>query len=219
MSLETRLYRAFRRLRDLALAPLAVPLARLGVPPSAVSLAGVAAALCSFFIPEARPDLAFAALAAAVAADALDGAVARRSGTASGAGKLLDQACDAATFAALVLASAGRGLAPAPLAAAAAVACTLPVAAALLAARRRDARSFRDAPRAGFWAHLPKLPFAVAYPVALLGGPAAAALLPPALAVSAAAGTLAAAAHVLPAWPPGGTVEAPGGNGRESRNW
>ncbi len=219
MSLEARLYRAFRRLRDLALAPLAVPLARLGVPAWAVSLAGVVAALCTFFIPESRPEVAFAALAVAVSADALDGAVARRSGTASGAGKLLDQACDAATFAALAVAAGARGLAPLPHAVAAAVACTLAAGTALRAARQRDPEAFRSAPRAGFWAHLPKLPFAAAYPAALLGGPDVAVFLPPALLLSAAAGTLAVAAYALPALVSGAPAAAPGENGRKSSYW
>lgn len=195
--LEVRLYRAFRRLRDLALAPLAAPLARLGVPPWAVSLTGVAAALCTFFIPAERGGLAFAALAAAVAADGVDGAVARRMGRSCGAGKLLDQGCDAATFAALALAAAARGLASWPAAASAAAACTLATAAALWAAARRDPDGFRAAPRAGFWGHVPKLPFVAAYPLALLGGPAGAALVPPALALSAAAGALVTAAQGL----------------------
>lgn len=197
MSLEARLYRVVRRLRDLVLAPLAGPLARYGVPAWAVSLAGVAAAFCTFFVPEERPELAFAALAGAVSADALDGAVARRSGTASGAGKLLDQGCDASTFAALAVAAAVRGLAPVGLGVAAAVACTVTVLTALRAAWRRDPVAFRATPRAGFWAHLPKAPFAAAYPVALVGGPGADAVLPPALGLSAAAGTLAAAVYGL----------------------
>lgn len=197
MSRETRLYHALRRLRDLALAPLAGLLARYSVPAWAVSLAGVAAALCTFFVPEERPELAFAALAGAVSADALDGAVARRSGTASGAGKLLDHACDAATFAVLAVAAAVCGLAPIVHGVAAAAACTLAVLTALRAARRRDPEAFRATPRAGFWAHLPKAPFAAAYPVALLGGPGAHALLPPALLLSATAGTLVAVAYGL----------------------
>lgn len=219
MSLETRLYRVLRHLRDLALAPLARLLARLGVPAWAVSAAGVGAALCTFFVPEERPALAFAALAGAVSADALDGAVARRSGTASGAGKLLDQACDTATFAALAVAAAVRGLAPIVAGVAAAVACTLAVAAALQAARGRDPEAFRATPRAGFWAHLPKVPFAVAYPWTLLAGPGAGALLPPALVLSAAAGTLVAAAYGLRTLVLRRPALDPGGSGAKSFDW
>jgi phosphatidylglycerophosphate synthase len=197
MSVGLRGYRGFRRLRDLALAPVAAPLARLGVAPWAVSLLGVAAALCTFFIPPEGNALAFVALAAAVAADALDGAVARRAGRCSGAGKLFDQACDAATFAALALAAAARGLAPWPLALAAAVACTLATGAALRASARHDPRAFRATPRAGFWGHVPKLPFAAVYPLALLGGALGADLLPPALALSAVLGTLVAGSQAL----------------------
>jgi phosphatidylglycerophosphate synthase len=197
--LEVRLYRGFRRLRDLALTPGAALLTRLGVAPWAVSLLGVAAALCTFFIPAERNGLAFAALAAAVAADALDGAVARRAGRCSGAGKLLDQVCDAATFATLALAAAARGFAPWSLALAAAIACTLATAAALRGSARRDPEAFRADPRAGFWGHLPKLPFAAAYPLALLGGAAGVALVPPALLLSAVAGALVTATQALKA--------------------
>lgn len=169
--LERRGYLALRRLRDAALAPAARVLARAGVPAWAVSLAGVAAAATTFALLPAHPRLALAALAGALLADLFDGAVARAAGRAGGRGKLLDHACDAATFAALVLAAGARGLAPAGTALAAALTSAAAVGAALAASARRDRRAFREDPRAGFWAHLPKLPVFVAYPALLAGGP------------------------------------------------
>lgn len=168
---ERRGYRAARRLRDTAIAPVAAPLAAAGVPPWAVSALGVVAAATTLWSVPERPIAAVAAIAATLLADAADGAVARRAGVASGAGKLVDQLADSASFALLAAAAVAGGLA-APLPALAAVyAATALVAVALLANARAAGAAFWEAPRAGFWAHLPKLPVFVALPVALLGGP------------------------------------------------
>lgn len=169
--LERRGYLTVRRLRDAALGPAAAGLARAGVPPWAVSVAGVAAAASTFALLPAHSGLALAALGGALLADLLDGAVARSAGRASRAGKLLDHACDAAAFAALILAAGVRGLAPIGAAAAAALASAAAVSAALAASALRHPEAFRADPRAGFWAHLPKLPSFLAYPALLAGGP------------------------------------------------
>lgn len=155
---ERRGYLAARRLRDALFAPLAALLAGLGVPAAAVSLAGPAAAATLFRTLPARPGWALLGAAVALLADGVDGAVARRAGRASAGGKLLDQACDAASFALVALAIGLPGPARPAAAVAAAVACTVAVASALWVAARRHSDAFRGEPRAGFWAHLPKLP-------------------------------------------------------------
>lgn len=193
-SFERRGYLAFRRLRDAALAPAAAGLAACGVPSWTLSALSVALAATLFWSLPAHPAWALAAIGLSQAADMLDGAVARRAGTASGRGKLLDQACDAAAFAALALAAGARSLAPAGLALVAAVACTLSVAAALAHAARRGPDAFRSNPRAGLAAHLPKLPVFLALPTVLAGGPD---LLAPALVTAAAAATAVTFAYLL----------------------
>ncbi len=181
-ALERQGYLAFRRLRDVLLAPAAAGLVACRVPAWAVSVAGVAAAASLFRSLPRWPWIALAGLVLCQVADMLDGAVARRAGTASGRGKLVDQACDAAAFAALALAVGASGLARRDLAVAAAVACTLTVAVALACAARRDPEAFRANPRAGFAAHVPKLAVFLALPTLLAGGPD---LLDPALALAA----------------------------------
>ncbi len=183
-------YLAFRRLRDLLLAPAAAGLVACRVPAWAVSVAGVAWAATLFWSLPDHPGWALTGLLLCQSSDMLDGAVARRAGTASGRGKLIDQSCDAAAFAALTLAAGARGLASGGPALAAAIACTLSVATALARAARRDPGAFRANPRAGFAAHVPKLPVFLALPTLLAGGPD---LLAPALATAA---TLAAAVTV-----------------------
>lgn len=173
-------YRALRRLRDLLLTPLAALLVALGVPPWGVSALGVAAAATALWSVPERPAAALAALAATLVADAADGAVARRAGVASGEGKLLDQLADSAAFALFAGAAVAGGLAR-PLPALLAVYAATALVAVALLGHARAARATRegagadstfwDDPRAGFWAHLPKLPVFVALPVALAGGP------------------------------------------------
>ncbi len=198
-TLERQAYLAFRRLRDALLAPAAAGLVACRVPAWAVSVAGVAAALSLFGSLPRHPGWALAALALSQGADLLDGAVARRSGTSSGRGKLVDQACDAVAFAALALACGARSLAPGALALAAAVACALAVAAALVRAARRRPVAFRANPRAGFVAHVPKLPVFLALPAFLAGGPD---LLAPALAAAAVAAAAVSLSYLVAgAWP------------------
>ncbi|MDX1998065.1 MAG: CDP-alcohol phosphatidyltransferase family protein [Thermoanaerobaculia bacterium] len=180
---DDRAYFAVRRLRDRLVAPL-VATVRGPLPAWWVSLGGVLAAASTLWTAKDRPLLALAGFSLALLADVLDGAVARRNGTASGRGKWIDHACDAATFALLVGSAVGAGYVAGGLGALAGVAATGLVAAALAAARRRDPVGFRSHPRAGFLAHLPKLPFYVAFPLALLGGPR---LVAPALGLTLAA--------------------------------
>ena len=156
-SVELRGYLALRRVRDAALAPAAAASVACRVPAWAVSVLGVAWAASLFWSLPRHPAWGLAGLVLCQVCDMLDGAVARRAGTASGRGKLVDQSCDAAAFAALALAAGASGLARADLATATAVACTLAVASALARAARRDPAAFRANPRAGFFAHLPKL--------------------------------------------------------------
>jgi phosphatidylglycerophosphate synthase len=152
------------------------------VPAWTLSVLGVAWAASLFWSLPERPGWALAGLVLCQVCDMLDGAVARRAGTASGRGKLVDQTCDAAAFAALALAAGASGLAAGELAAAAAVACTLAVATALARAAHRDPEAFRANPRAGFAAHVPKLAVFLALPTLLAGGPD---LLEPALTTAA----------------------------------
>ncbi len=193
-SFDRRGYLAFRRLRDLLLAPAAAGLVACRVPAWAVSVAGVALAATLVWSVPHHPAWALAGILLCQAADMLDGAVARRAGTASGRGKLVDQACDAAAFAALALATGAGGLDRSGFAGAAAAACTLSVATALARAARRDPEAFRTNPRAGLAAHLPKLPVFLALPTLLAGGPD---LLEPALALSAAAAAAVTVSYLV----------------------
>lgn len=208
---ERQGYLAARRVRDALLGRAAALLAALGIPATAVSLAGPVAAATLFWSLPAHPGRALAGGAGALLADALDGVVARRRGSASGSGKLLDQVCDAATFALITLAVGLRGPARPAAAVAAAVFCSAAVAVALAVDRRRRPTAFRAAPHAGFWAHLPKLPAYLAIGLALtalvLAGSAAppegglAAALDAALWLAAAGGAAATLLAVVS--PPG----------------
>lgn len=159
-----------RRGRDRLLVPVAAPLAAVRVSPWVVSLAGVSAAFSTVFTLRAgQPGWASVGFTVALVADAVDGAVARRRGVGSGAGKLFDQLCDSATFAALVLAAGVSGMAGAGAASLAVYLATAVVAVRLLLASLHHRRAFLERPRAGFAAHLPKLPFYVVFPAVLMG--------------------------------------------------
>lgn len=169
--LEQRAYFRIRRWRDRLVRPLAGGLGRLRVPASGISGLGVAAAASTLVTAPSSPRMALAGFALALVADMLDGAVARRHGTASSRGKWIDHACDTATFLLLVASAVLSRHASWQVGACAVGATSALLGVALAAARRRDPVLFREHPRAGFFAHLPKLFFYVAFPLALLGGP------------------------------------------------
>jgi len=168
---EVRAYASLRRLRDALLAPLARPLARLGLAPAAVSLGGVALAVSTGWSFEAAPHLALAGATGALLADALDGAVARHQGRGSARGKLLDHACDAATFVALVAAPWVAGRVPPTAALAGGLLPTLTVVLGMAREARRSGPRWWHHPRAGFAAHLPKGFYLTAFFLHLAGGP------------------------------------------------
>jgi phosphatidylglycerophosphate synthase len=182
---EDRAYQSVRRVRDRLAAPLLAGFGRL--PAWSVSVAGVAAAASTLWMRDRAPAWTLVAFSVALLADALDGAVARRNGTASSRGKWIDHACDATTFLLLVLAAVTSGWVSPRIAGVAVFASLAVVAVALAGAHRRDPEAFREHPRAGFVAHLPKLPFYVAFPTTLLGGPN---LVLPALVVATALAVL-----------------------------
>jgi phosphatidylglycerophosphate synthase len=193
-SWEVQGYRTLRHGRDRLLARPARWLAAAGVPPWAVSLGGVGLAATTCATMSRAPRLALAAVVAALVADALDGAVARESCRSSGRGKLLDHACDAATFSTLLLATALAGLTRPAAALAAALLTTATVALALVRHARHHPSAWRQDPRAGFAAHLPKAPFLTALLLHLTGGPN---WIPPALALTNATATAVAGALAL----------------------
>lgn len=74
---------------------LATPLVRLGVPPDALTGAGVAASLAVPVLAQREwPVTAAAAVGVSVLLDGLDGAVAVQAGRVSAHGRALDSACD-----------------------------------------------------------------------------------------------------------------------------
>lgn len=179
---EASLYRLIRRGRDRLLAPPAALLAALGVPAAAVSLTGPVLAASLFMTLPARPGWAVGGLVAALGCDALDGAVARRLGSSSMRGKLLDQLCDSATYALALAAAAHHGTAPAGAAAFGAwvvlLLAALAIARSVARGRDADRRAGRPAEppsrhalRGGFAAHLPKAFFYAALLTSLFGGP------------------------------------------------
>lgn len=168
---DAQAYSRIRRGRDLLLSPLAVPLAALRVPPAAISVLGVGAASSLLWTLGRHPWLALAGWLGALLADALDGAVARLRDCGSARGKLVDQGCDALTFAVLV-AAAWKADDVSPAAALFAVAsCTLVLLIGMARGARLRGPTWWDNPRAGFAAHLPKGFFLVALPLHLVGGP------------------------------------------------
>ncbi|MEM7051767.1 MAG: CDP-alcohol phosphatidyltransferase family protein [Acidobacteriota bacterium] len=154
---EERLYLAVRRLRDLLLAPLVTPLAALGVPPTLLSCAGVALAASLIWSLERAPALALGGFVAALLCDALDGALARRQGCESALGKLWDQLCDSATWAAVLVAVLVAGLAPPVGIALAIYLGVLLLFLGVVESTARRPGAWWVNPRAGFFAHLPKI--------------------------------------------------------------
>ena len=146
-------YLALRGLRDRLFSPLVAPLAARGVPPCAISFTGVCLALAIVPALSVSHLLGLAAFLGALSCDAIDGALARRLGRASAHGKLLDQACDTATFCAVLLALVETGAAQVGPAVFAALANPSLLLIAASFHRRRDGR--RE-PRGGFFAHAPK---------------------------------------------------------------
>jgi phosphatidylglycerophosphate synthase len=83
--------------RSLALrlyAPLVRLLARLGVSPNAVSLAGPLLGVLFVFVVRRNPRLSFFIWLPSLCVDGVDGALARSTGRASAFGALFDQVCD-----------------------------------------------------------------------------------------------------------------------------
>lgn len=164
-------YLRLRCHRDRLLEVVVAPLARAGVSPHILSLLGVASAASTWWSFGVAPRWALAALAAALACDAADGALARRRGTASAAGKLFDHLCDAATLVALLAAASRGGVASPARATLAAVLCPSLVLLAILFHSAHGPRPWRLNPRGGFFAHLPKLFIFAAVALHLGGGP------------------------------------------------
>jgi phosphatidylglycerophosphate synthase len=91
---ERRYQYRFRRKRDHWFAPLTGWLERLGVSPSHVTLAGVAALVAGAAIPPSLGWLAALCIALYVFADSVDGPLARRTGRAHTGGAVLEIAAD-----------------------------------------------------------------------------------------------------------------------------
>ncbi|NLP04505.1 CDP-alcohol phosphatidyltransferase family protein [Candidatus Fermentibacteria bacterium] len=108
---QEELRRAGRRLLE----PAVGLLARMGIAPSAVTLAGLAVTgLASWLVCRGEWLAGAAILAAGSVLDALDGGVARKRGMVSRAGAVLDSTCDRVgellVFTALMAGEAGRTL-------------------------------------------------------------------------------------------------------------
>ncbi|MEM7483413.1 MAG: CDP-alcohol phosphatidyltransferase family protein [Acidobacteriota bacterium] len=152
---DDRLYVSIRRGRDVLLAPLVAPLAWLGVPPLALSVCGVLLAASLIWTLVDYPRWANFGFFGALLCDGLDGALARRRGCDSRRGKLWDQLCDSATWAAVLLAILAAGLAPVlPTALAVYLVPTL-LFLGVSVSSLRGPMGFN--PRAGFYAHAPKI--------------------------------------------------------------
>lgn len=155
-------YLRIRRRRDHLLRPVVRGLARLGVSPLAISLLGVALAAVACWALDRAATMALVAFLAALACDALDGALARHRGSARGRGKLIDHACDTATFLLILFGIARCGLSPQlPLVFAAAISAPLLVFA--IYARRLRAPERRPGLSGGFLAHFYKAPIYSAF--------------------------------------------------------
>jgi phosphatidylglycerophosphate synthase len=155
-------YLSIRRRRDALLWPLSRWLADRGATPLAVSLSGAAWAAIACWALSWRAWLSLVAFLAALICDALDGALARHVGSSRPSGKLIDHACDTATFLLVILAIARCHLAPPlPLALAAVIPAPL-LAIAVLA--RRGRRLDREAELSGgFLGHFYKVPVYAAF--------------------------------------------------------
>lgn len=168
---DRRAYLRLRRLRDRGARWVVAPLARLGVPPWAVSVAGVIFAASMLWTLGSRPGWALAAFLAALSCDAFDGALARRLERCGSRGKLIDHLCDTATLGLLVIALAHAGLAPTGRALAALALTVASLAAAILYRRRRQGGGSGGGLEGGFFVHLPKALLYAALVTFLLGGP------------------------------------------------
>ncbi len=102
-SLTDKLVAKSERWREVVLGPLLSFLQRIGVSANAISCVRLALALCFPFLIISAPVLAWWAIAIAIAADGLDGALARHAGTESDRGKFVDVLADQLTFVVLCL--------------------------------------------------------------------------------------------------------------------
>lgn len=93
-SIERRFLTPVRGLALSLFAPLVRPLARLGVSPNAVSLAGPLLGMLFVFVVRRNPRLGFFIWLPSLLVDGVDGALARYTGRASDFGALFDQVCD-----------------------------------------------------------------------------------------------------------------------------
>jgi len=161
-------YITIRRRRDALLRPLSLLLVRLGVPAPVISLLGVALAGVTCWSLEGSSLAAFGAFLGALVCDALDGAVARQSGTESPAGKVVDHACDTATFLLVLLAIGRSGLSSISQIS---VSALLAIPLLLLAIQVRRKRSQAQLePSGGFLAHVYKVPIYGAFLLYTAGG-------------------------------------------------
>ena len=93
-SIERRFLTPVRGLALSLFAPLVRLLARLGVSPNAVSLAGPLLGVLFVFVVRRNPRLSFFVWLLSLLVDGVDGALARATGRASDFGALFDQVCD-----------------------------------------------------------------------------------------------------------------------------
>ncbi len=163
---EESAYFILRRGRDRLLWPLSTLLAQLRVPPSAISLLGVCLAATTCMTLSTHQGLALGGFLGSLFCDAMDGALARRLGSSSTLGKLVDQLADTFTFTLLMVAVAAAGLASPWAAAFAAVASVVLLG---LGFRHHTAQRPRLYPRGGFFAHCPKAIVYAALAAHLLG--------------------------------------------------
>lgn len=161
-------YISIRCWRDRLLRPLSRLLAAIGVSAPAVSLLGVLLAAITCWSIDHSARWALLAFLGALACDALDGALARHRGTDSVGGKVLDHACDTATFLLILLAVARCGLASTQQVAISAL-LAVPLLMVAIQARRRR-RHVRQEPSGGFLAHVYKVPIYVAFLAYAAGG-------------------------------------------------
>ena len=106
---ERRLLAPARRVLRMIYAPVVWPLARLGVPPNAVSLTQIPLAVAIAVLLPTQPRLAFALFVATLALDGVDGALARATGRSSRFGAFIDQYADHAREVIVVAALAAHG--------------------------------------------------------------------------------------------------------------
>lgn len=106
---EARVLGPWQRMRQIALAPIAALLSRLGISPNTLSYISVIFAIGFFLLASINFTLAFWLLVASIICDGLDGVEARLTGTNSARGAFTDMVCDLAVLAFSVAGMVWRG--------------------------------------------------------------------------------------------------------------